>query len=96
MFWVTNLGIISVKLSNVFCWLSILVEYKVYHSSVSTFVRYSRPYLQMKSVPNDIIQNVETHLTIGAEPLLTHLTTEVEFTEVMLLEFTECLQDFTP
>jgi len=40
----------------------------------------------MKNVSKDIIQNVETHLTIGAEPLLTHLTAEVEFTEVMLLE----------
>jgi len=59
------------------------------HSSLSTFVRYSRPYLQMKNVPKDVIQNVETHLTIGAEPLLTHLTAEVEFTEVMLLELHE-------
>jgi len=58
----------------------------MYHSSLSTFVRYSRPYLQMKNVSKDVIQNVETHLTIGAEPLLTHLTAEVEFTEVMLLE----------
>lgn len=40
----------------------------------------------MKNVPKDIIENVETHVTIGAEPLLTHLTAEVEFTEVMLLE----------
>jgi len=43
----------------------------------------------MKNVPKDVIQNVETHLTIGAEPLLTHLTAEVEFTEVMLLELHE-------
>jgi len=40
----------------------------------------------MKNVPKDVIQNVDTHLTVGAEPLLTHLTAEVEFAEVMLLE----------
>jgi hypothetical protein len=36
----------------------------------------------MKNVSEDLIQSVETHLTIGAEPLLTHLIAEVEFTEV--------------
>jgi hypothetical protein len=39
----------------------------------------------MKNVPKDVIQNVETHMTIGAEPLLAHLVAEVEFTEVIPL-----------
>ncbi|KDR20530.1 uncharacterized protein C1orf112 homolog [Zootermopsis nevadensis] len=46
-----------------------------------TLHRYSRPYLQLKTVPEDLIQSVETYVTIGAEPLLTHLIAEVEFTE---------------
>jgi hypothetical protein len=39
----------------------------------------------MKNVPKDVIQSVETHMTIGAEPLLAHLVAEVEFTEVIPL-----------
>jgi hypothetical protein len=54
-------------------------------SLICAFFRYSHPYLQMRNVPNDIIQSVETYLTIGAEPLLTHLIAEVEFTEVVVL-----------
>lgn len=53
--------------------------------SLVLLFRYSSPYLQMKNVPKDVIQNVETHMTIGAEPLLAHLVAEVEFTEVILL-----------
>ncbi|XP_023725992.1 uncharacterized protein C1orf112 homolog isoform X2 [Cryptotermes secundus] len=49
-----------------------------------TAYRYSSPYLRMKNVPKDVIQNVETHMTIGAEPLLAHLVAEVEFTEKVI------------
>ncbi|KAJ9589874.1 hypothetical protein L9F63_017029 [Diploptera punctata] len=46
-----------------------------------TMYRFSRPYLQMKRVPQEVIHQVETHITIGAEPLLKHLVSEVEFAE---------------
>ncbi|GFG33844.1 hypothetical protein Cfor_12804 [Coptotermes formosanus] len=45
--------------------------------------RYSGPYLRMKNVRTDIIQYVDTYLTIGGEPLLQQLIGEVEFTEKM-------------
>lgn len=35
----------------------------------------------MKKIPRDVIQQVEAHITIGAEPLLKHLVSEVEFAE---------------
>jgi hypothetical protein len=57
----------------------------VFHPLVPVLFRYSCPYLQMKNVPKDVIQNVETHVTIGAEPLLAHLVSDVEFTEVIPL-----------
>ncbi|KAJ4429437.1 hypothetical protein ANN_21606 [Periplaneta americana] len=50
-----------------------------------TIYRYSPQCLQIRNVASDIIQNIETHLTIGAEPLLTHLVAEVEFKEKVLL-----------
>ncbi|XP_069686340.1 FIGNL1-interacting regulator of recombination and mitosis-like [Periplaneta americana] len=50
-----------------------------------TIYRYSPPCLQIRNVTSDVIQNIETHLTIGAEPLLTHLVAEVEFKEKVLL-----------
>ncbi|PSN33284.1 hypothetical protein C0J52_20683 [Blattella germanica] len=46
-----------------------------------TMFRFSRPYLQIKNTPQDIIQNIETHVTIGAEPLIKHLILEPEFAE---------------
>ena len=39
----------------------------------------------MKKVPRDVIQHIEAHITIGAEPLLKHLIPEVEFAEVILI-----------
>jgi hypothetical protein len=56
-------------------------------SSVPVLLRYSWSYLQMIGVPKDIIQTVETHVTVGSEPLLAHLVEEIEFAEVMLLLF---------
>jgi hypothetical protein len=57
----------------------------VFHSLVLVLYRYSCPYLQMRNVPKDVMQNVEMHMTIGAEPLLANLVAEVEFAEVILL-----------
>jgi hypothetical protein len=59
----------------------------VLHSSLPVLLRYSGTYLQMIGVPKDVIQTVETHVTIGSEPLLAHLVAEIEFAEVMLLLF---------
>jgi hypothetical protein len=63
----------------------------VFHSSTPVLFRYSRPYLQMRNVSKDVIQNVETYVTIGAEPLLTHLVAEIEFSEVILLQLQKSL-----
>lgn len=44
-----------------------------------TLHSYSQVYLQTKSVPRKILEDVERHLTIGADPLLTCLVGEIQF-----------------
>jgi hypothetical protein len=63
---------------------------KVLHSSVPVLLRYSYPYLQMIDVPRDVMQTVETHVTIGSEPLLGHLVAEIEFAEVIMPLLHKC------